>query len=237
MARLYLFAEGQTEQTFAHTVLRPHLAEYGVYMGKPVLVANSHKKHRTHRGGVRDFCPMQRDIKRFLKQDSSPDAFFTSMLDLHALPRKFPGSGEAEKFRDDPYRRVEAFEQSWANETGDCRFIPHIQLHEYEAYLFVDISVLAKHFEGQQTAVLKLQESVNRIESPELIDDGPETAPSRRIIGALPRYRSKKLAVGVQAAESIGLSAIRSKCPHFCRWLARLERLGAMGEMGEGRKV
>lgn len=26
MARLYLFAEGQTEQTFADTVLRPHLA-------------------------------------------------------------------------------------------------------------------------------------------------------------------------------------------------------------------
>ena len=149
-------------------------------------------------------------------------------------PGSYPGSGEAEKFRDDPYRRVEALEQSWANETGDCRFIPHIQLHEYEAYLFVDLSVLAKHFEGQQTAVLKLQESVNRIESPELIDAGPETAPSRRIIGALPRYRSKKLAVGVQAAESIGLSAIRSKCPHFSGWLARLERLGAMGE---GRKV
>ena len=39
MARLYLFAEGQTEQTFADTVLKPHLAKFGVYMPNPVLIA------------------------------------------------------------------------------------------------------------------------------------------------------------------------------------------------------
>jgi hypothetical protein len=32
MARLYLFAEGQTEQTFATNVLRSHLANVGVYI-------------------------------------------------------------------------------------------------------------------------------------------------------------------------------------------------------------
>jgi len=30
MARLYLFAEGSTELTFADTVLKPHLANVGV---------------------------------------------------------------------------------------------------------------------------------------------------------------------------------------------------------------
>ena len=30
MPRLYLFAEGWTEQTFASTVLSPHLANHGV---------------------------------------------------------------------------------------------------------------------------------------------------------------------------------------------------------------
>ena len=28
MVRLYVFAEGQTEQTFAKTVLQPHLSNY-----------------------------------------------------------------------------------------------------------------------------------------------------------------------------------------------------------------
>ena len=38
MVRLYLFAEGQTEQTFADTVLKSHLANFGVYMHKSVLI-------------------------------------------------------------------------------------------------------------------------------------------------------------------------------------------------------
>lgn len=32
MVRLYLFAEGQTDQTFADTLIKPHLAQYEVYM-------------------------------------------------------------------------------------------------------------------------------------------------------------------------------------------------------------
>ena len=112
MARLYLFAEGRTEQTFADTVLKPNLAEYGVFMNKPILTAHAHKKHRTHRGGGRNFRAMQNDVVRLLKQDSNEDAFFTSMIDLYALHKGFPGTGEAERYRHDPYRRVEALEES-----------------------------------------------------------------------------------------------------------------------------
>lgn len=32
MVRLYLFAEGQTEQTFADNLIKPHLAQYQVYL-------------------------------------------------------------------------------------------------------------------------------------------------------------------------------------------------------------
>ena len=32
MARLHFFVEGQTEQTFADTLLKRHLANFGVYM-------------------------------------------------------------------------------------------------------------------------------------------------------------------------------------------------------------
>ena len=144
MARLYLFAEGRTEQTFADNVLKPHLARYGVFMRGPVLIAHAHKRHRTHRGGGRNFRAMQNDIGRFLKRNSKKDVFFTSMIDLYALHKEFPGAEEAERYRNDPYRRVEILEESWAKETNDLRFIPHIQLHEYEAYLFSDISVLSR---------------------------------------------------------------------------------------------
>ena len=227
MARLYLFAEGRTEQTFAHTVLAPHLAGCEVFMNKPILIAHAHKKHRTHRGGGGNFRAMQNDVVRFLKQDSAPGAFFTSMIDLYALHGGFPGAEEAERYRNDPYRRVEILEESWARETNDPRFIPHIQLHEYEAYLFSDISILLRYYGGQERAIGKLAEVADGLDSPELIDDGPHTAPSKRIIQHLPRYESDKSTVGVQAAAELGLPRIRRRCPHFDGWLDRLQKLAA----------
>lgn len=50
MVRLYLFAEGQTEQTFADNLIKPHLAQYQVFMHNPVLIAHAKKKGRVHRG-------------------------------------------------------------------------------------------------------------------------------------------------------------------------------------------
>lgn len=225
MVRLYLVAEGVAEQTFADSVLKPHLAERGVYMHKPILIAHAHRRHKTHRGGGSRFRPMQNDICRLLKQEAASEVFFTSMIDLYALHRGFPGVEEAELLRDDPNRRVEALEESWARETNDRRFIPHIRLHEYEAYLFADISTLSFHYEGQQRAIEKLMRIADRVGSPELIDDGCHSAPSKRIIDQVPRYEHDKPTVGVQAAQRIGLSRIRCKCPHFSRWVGRLEGL------------
>ncbi len=57
MARLYLFAEGQTEQTFADNVLKPHLANFGVYLQGPVLIAHARRKGKIHRGGGASISP------------------------------------------------------------------------------------------------------------------------------------------------------------------------------------
>lgn len=226
MARLYLFAEGQTEQTFADTVLKPHLADFGVYMHNPVLIAHARKKGKIHRGGGRRFQPMQNDIMRFLKQESGRDVFFTTMIDLYALHSEFPGAEEAEKLRHSPYERVELLEKSWASTTGDQRFLPFIQLHEYEAYLFSDASRLEFFYANAHSKIAALAAIADGLDSPELIDDGPQTAPSKRIIAQIPDYETGKTTVGPQAAELIGLTKIRSKCPHFAHWLTSLEKLG-----------
>ena len=225
MARLYLFAEGQTEQTFANTVLKRHLGNFGVYMHKPSLIAHARKKGRVHRGGGRNFRAMQNDINRRRKQESGNDVFFTTMVDLYGLHAKFPGAEEAEKLRHDPYRRLEALEKSWSDETGDSRFIPFIQLHEFEAYLFSDVSRFAFFFDNADSQISALQRIVDDAQSPELIDDGQHTAASKRIIAQFPEY--SKTIVGPQMTELIGLENIRSKCPHFNAWVERLEKLEA----------
>ncbi len=67
MVRLYLFAEGQTEQTFADTVLKPHLANFNIYLHKPILIATSRKRGKVYRGGGRKYSPVKNDILRLLK--------------------------------------------------------------------------------------------------------------------------------------------------------------------------
>jgi hypothetical protein len=225
MARLYLFAEGTTELTFADTVLKPHLAEMGVHLHNPVLVAHARKKGKDHRGGGRKYEPMKNDVLRFLAQEKGEDVFFTTMIDLYGIHARFPGLDEAEKLRHMPEKRVEFLEQCFAKDIGDPRFVPYIQLHEFEAYLFSDPTWFRYFYDHHEAQIGALQAIADRHATPELIDDGQHSAPSKRIIVELPDYEDAKSAVGPQVAELIGLEVIRSKCPHFATWLSRLEEL------------
>ena len=228
MIRLYLFAEGPTEQTFADNILKPHLAQYGVFLDKIILIAHSRKKGKAHRGGsgYGDYQPMRDDILRFLKQEKGTNVFFTTMIDLYAIHYNLPGLAEAEIIRQNPIKRVESLEKGFADDIIDPRFIPYIQLHEYEAYLFSDPTCFESFYDNCSDQVAILKTIADGYETPELINDSRETAPSKRIIAQFPDYKRAKSTYGPLLAESIGLEVIRSKCPHFNLWLSRLELLG-----------
>lgn len=225
MLRLYLFAEGQTEQTFADMMLKPHLAQFAISLHPPMLIAHARRKGRVHRGGGRRYERMKNDISRLLKQERGRDVFFTTMIDLYAIHSDFPGLAEAEKLRHMPDKRVEALEQAFAKDIGDARFMPYLQLHEYEAYLFSDPTLFAFFYEHHEQQIAALKTIADGYTTPELIDDGQHSAPSKRIIAELPDYEGAKSVVGPQMAELIGLNTIRSKCPHFAAWLSQLEKL------------
>ncbi|MBN3942295.1 DUF4276 family protein [Nostoc sp. NMS9] len=225
MMRLYLFAEGQTEQTFADNLLKLYLAQHSVFMDKIILIAHARKKGHVHRGGGRKYEPMKDDILRFLKQEKGSKVFFTTMIDLYAIAPDFPGLAEAESLRQNPVQRVEFLEQRFAEDISDPRFIPYIQLHEYEAYLFADPTCF-EYLDAHCTKEIEALNAIaNQYETPELINDGQQTAPSKRIIAKFPDYGKAKSAFGPQLAELIGLEVIRSRCPHFNTWLSRLESL------------
>jgi hypothetical protein len=226
MPRLYLFAEGTTELTFADKVLKSHLANLEVYLHPPVLIAHARKKGRIHRGGGRKYVPMKNDIRRFLAQEKGRDVFFTTMIDLYAIHTDFPGLAEADKLRHVPDKRVQALENAFAIDIADDRFVPYIQLHEFEAYLFCDVTWFRYFYDHHEKQIAALQAIADAHATPELIDDGKHSAPSKRIIAELPDYEDAKSAIGPQVAELIGLEVIRSKCPHFSTWLSRLEQIG-----------
>jgi hypothetical protein len=113
MRRLHVLAEGQTEEAFVNQVLAPHLADHGV-VADVRCVTTRRDRHRldiVHRGGLREYGKVQRDLQRWMAEDR--DAVFTTMLDLYALPRDFPGFEEAARFAD-PYARVRHLEKAMA---------------------------------------------------------------------------------------------------------------------------
>ena len=226
MARLYFFVEGQTEQTFASNVLAPHLANFGVYLEGPVLIATARRKGKVHRGGGRHYLPMKNEIVRLLKRQTGADVFVTTMIDLYALFSDFPGTHAAAKQSHLTYERVRTLEEAFASDVSDARLIPHIQLHEFETLLFVEPKWLEFFYDNHPAAIMRLEAiAAPPRTSPDLIDDGPQTAPSKRIIKEFPEYADANPTVGPQVAELIGIPAIRAKCPHFDQWLKRLENL------------
>ena len=219
--RLLVVCEGQTESAFVKSVLTPHLATREIDVCAPVVVTN---RKLGKRGGIVNFEKVQRDLSLHLRKETHPETRFTTMFDFYALPSEFPGWSAAEPATT-PAARAAAIERELEKSLDDQRFFAFLQLHEFEALLFCDLEQLAKRIEGSESGVERLKKSVRGIE-PEDINDGPTTAPSKRIIEHVPRYEGSKVRVGAPAAAAIGLDTLRAKCPHFGEWVTRLEALG-----------
>lgn len=223
MIRLHVTAEGQAEQQFVNKVLAPHLSEYGVYVdARAVLTSKDNRTATEYRGGLISYIKAKSDIATWMKEDNHPECSFTTMFDLYALPEDFPGYAEAQ-MKSDPYVRVKHLENSLDLDINDHRFIPYIQLHEFEALLLADPQQLDWEYLEHDRPIRNLLKMVGE-QNPELINDGPSTAPSKRILQHIPEYN--KASAGPVIAQQIGLSVLRDKCKHFDEWVTRLEELG-----------
>ena len=170
---------------------------------------------------------MKNELLRLLKQKRGTDVRITTMFDLYGLYADFPGVEEAAKVAHLPHQRVRQLQQAFADDVCDARFIPYIQLHEFETILFCELSSFEVAFDECQGRLEALAADVGGlIETPELIDDGQHSAPSKRIAKQFPAYPNLKPDAPVAIATMIDLAVIRSKCPHFSDWLTELEKLG-----------
>jgi hypothetical protein len=106
----------------------------------------------------------------------------------------------------------------------DIRFIPYVQIYEFEGLLFSDPVALAQGMfrDDLQPKLLAIR---NDFATPEDINSGDQTAPSKRIRQLDQSYN--KTISGVLAAERMGINVIRAQCPRFNAWFERLAALGA----------
>lgn len=223
MIRLHIIAEGQTEEEFVKTILAEHLANFNVITDVH-CVTTKRTQTQVHRGGLVSYEHAKKDILLWQKQEKGNDVRFTTMLDLYALPNDFPQFDEAKKISD-PSQKVNKLETALADDINDYRFIPYIQLHEFEALILSDPSKLIERFPEYDESVQELVAMCKKYDSPELINDGETTAPSKRIIQFIPSYKGAKVSVAPLMVQKIGLPTIRSQCPHFNEWLIQLENL------------
>lgn len=103
------------------------------------------------------------------------------------------------------------------------RFIPYMQLHEFEGLLFSDITKFKEYYTEEKMYYKALEEASRTFPNPEFINNNPSTAPSKRLIAAIPSYN--KVLDGNCIAMAIGLTTIRRECPLFNEWLTTLEQL------------
>lgn len=216
MNRLYLLVEGQTEETFVRELLAPNYARNGLYI-TPIIVRTS----PGHKGGVTGYGKVKPQLSRLCRQDRH--ASVSTLFDLYGLPGNFPGKSAAGFPANGTGEQKAVFlEARLAEDINEPNFIPYLMVHEFEALLFVKPETFASWTDSQHT-VDALVAIAQAHETPEHINDSLQTAPSKRIARLMPEY--KKTFHGPLIAAEIGLDSIRRACPHFNRWLLRLEQL------------
>ncbi len=231
MSRGYIIVEGPTEETFVRQTLAPYLGRFGVYV-LPCCLETGRRKRRyggkeslqIFRGGTgRHYRKIKKDIQLWMSRGNND--FISTMFDLYGLPEDFPSLIESRKISD-PYERVDFLEIKFKEDIGHGKFIPYLQLHEFEALLFSNPSKFTKYFIGEAQEITKIEEIKSRYNSPEHINDGFETAPSKQIINLFPEYNSAKTVAGPMIAEAIGIEEMRKHCKHFNQWVEKLQHLG-----------
>ena len=112
-----------------------------------------------------------------------------------------------------------------AGQLDQRKVIPYVQIHEFEGLLFSNVRAFSALASASESQVEELGSVRTRFTTPEDINDNPESAPSKRIKNVLPGYQ--KVVDGNLIATEIGLERVRSECPRFDQWLAKLESLGS----------
>lgn len=223
MIRLHVFVEGQTEEAFIKTVLRPHLATFGLQVNASIVITRVNTRlGRIFRGGLTKYEKLRNFIVRSIKREAKNDVRFTTMFDLYALPKDFPDLDSARKMRD-PYARIEALENAFAKDIDDWRFLPYVQLHEFEALVLAGLEYLPELYDVDEEQLGALAREVRK-KGPELVNDGIQSTPSKRLMACIPDYN--KLATGLLVTEAVTIPGLVAACPHFGQWVTQLQSLG-----------
>lgn len=220
MIRVHVICEGQTEEMFINEVLAEFFLPKNIFL-IPALIGKP-----GHKGGNFKFERLLTDLRARLLDDTT--AYCTTFFDFYGLPESFPGkvqatlkvgmANKADCLLDALLEQL----QDKIEEDALRRFIPYVQMYEFEGLLFSDPEKLAAGI-NQSALIPAFQKIRDVFDTPEDINNSPVKAPSKRIGNLYSAY--DKPIHGSLAAIEIGLNAIRHECKRFDAWLKFIESL------------
>jgi hypothetical protein len=220
MIRVHVICEGQTEEMFINEVL------FEEFYAKDIWLIPSLIGKPGHKGGNFKFERLVVDLRARLLTEKK--AYCTTFFDFYGLPESFPGKEQALTKAGSSTKAaclLKAMNVQLEEELGPeamRRFIPYIQMYEFEGLLFSHPEKLASGI-NQKTLAASFQNIRDRFDTPEDINNSAMTAPSKRIENLYPGY--DKPIHGSLAAMEVGLDAIRRECALFNAWLRAIEAL------------
>ncbi len=215
MADIFLIVEGDAEERFYRETFAASFSNH--YFTVVRMPNKRNLTSRINKGGRVSYDSCVDNVRRFLR--STHCSLVALVYDYYGLHATFSEHLTTNEVTLD--QKVEGIENRLEREIDDPRFRFVLQVHEFESYLFSDPSLLAAHFgKPDSLSVLTgiLQDSGN---DPELINNSPQTAPSKRLSKLFPGFG--KVTDGVTLANKTGVANIRKACKRFdafCRLIA-----------------
>lgn len=209
MKTIIIICEGETEVEFCR-LLNEFLGYENYSISPRDLKGNCHWER------------IKNLVEKSLKSQKS--AIVTTMIDYYGRKANtFPEQSKANSIND-IRKKVDFLEQAMRDDIDSSlkdRFIPYLQLHEFEAMLFHNYEAFDKNFSDEECKKNEIQKILQQFPDPEMINDSPLTSPSHRLENIITGYH--KFIYGNLLAETIGLRNIYSENQHFREWIDKIK--------------
>ncbi len=214
MKRVIIICEGETEREFCKNVLATHLIQSNIFIQAPLI--------KRSMGGIVRWSILKKEIETHLRE---ANVIVSTFIDYYGLYQKydFPSWSEGEKIVN-KNARLDFLEVSMNEDILASlrhRYIPYLQLHEFEGLLFNDIQLFYDKVPKEELiGIEELKKTFADYDNPEMINNNRETAPSKRLKRIIKGYN--KPLYGHYFAEAIGIDQIRAKSPRFNQWVEKI---------------
>lgn len=173
-------------------------------------------------GGIVRWAILKKEIETHLQESN---VIVSTLIDYYGLYQKyhFPNWVTGETIQD-KNNRMDFLENAMKEDISDAvrhRFIPYLQLHEFEGLLFNEIQLFYDQIpQSELVGIAELKKTFADYDNPEMINNNPETSPSHRLKRIIKGYN--KPLYGHYFAEAIGIDQIGAKSPPFNQWVNKI---------------